>query len=145
VVNWVAGAKAAYNVSIDVVGSWNEKAYNPAYLVTLRAALDDAGFSSTRILCDDFNWQCALDMPGNPALAAAVDFVGGHDVVSLPADALPGKPREKCGGAAIAQGCLTEELAHLRVQCGARSNTTRLVLLRALRTGSASCSIITWI
>lgn len=106
VVNWVAGAKAAYNVSIDVVGSWNEKAYSPAYLITLRAALDDAGFSSTRILCDDFNWQCALDMPGNPALAAAVDFVGGHDVVSLPADALPGKPRERCGGAAIAQGGL---------------------------------------
>ena len=61
--------------AVDVVGSWNEKAYDPQYLITLRGALDAAGFTSTRILCDDFNWKCALDMPGNPALVRACSLV----------------------------------------------------------------------
>ena len=90
-VAFVRGARDEHNISIDVVGSWNERAYSPTYLIALRAALDAAGLEGTRITCDDFNWQCAPDMMSNPALFAAVDFIGGHDV-QAPADQRPGKP-----------------------------------------------------
>lgn len=92
-VSFIQGAAELHNVTIDVIGSWNERSFNSTYLVALRAALNSAGLSNTKITCDDFNWQCAVEMmkPGEEALLAAVDFIGGHDV-QKPEDQLPGKP-----------------------------------------------------
>jgi galactosylceramidase len=91
VASWVAGMRSEYNVTIDVAGSWNERAYNADYMVALRAALDAANLTETRLVCDDFDWSCAKDMAGNPALASAVDFISGHDPMPATA-AAPGKP-----------------------------------------------------
>jgi len=88
--NFVKGAQT-HNVSIDIVSSWNEKAYNAEYLIALRAALDKEGFTDTKIVCDDFNWECASGMMSNPALFDAVDFVSGHNNMP-PSALLPGKP-----------------------------------------------------
>lgn len=43
ITKWVAGAKTTYDLDIDYIGSWNERAYNTTYLKTLRHHLDDAG------------------------------------------------------------------------------------------------------
>jgi len=91
VVSWVAGAAATYNLTIDVLGVWNERPYSAAYVIALRAALDSAGFSGTHIVCDDGRYACVADMAIDPALAAAVAVVGGHG--PPPSDALAlGKP-----------------------------------------------------
>ncbi len=91
IVSFVRGARAAHNVSIDIVSSWNEKAYSAPFLIALRAALDTAGFNATRIVCDDYNWACADGIMSDPALFAAVDYISGHD--DMPASAkAPGKP-----------------------------------------------------
>lgn len=43
VTSFIEGARDAHNVSIDIVSSWNEKAWDATFLITLRAALDAAG------------------------------------------------------------------------------------------------------
>jgi len=91
VVSFVEGARDAHNVSIDIVSSWNEKPWNADYLIALRLALDAAGLNATKIVCDDWDWSCAAAMSSNPALAAAVDFISGHDEMP-PAARAPGKP-----------------------------------------------------
>ncbi len=91
VTSFVRGARSAHNVSIDIVSSWNEKAYNTSFLIALRAALDAAGLNETRIVCDDWNWSCAEGMMNDPALFAAVDYISGHDVMPASARAV-GKP-----------------------------------------------------
>ena len=91
IVSFVKGARDVHNVSIDIVSSWNEKAYNADFLVALRDALDAEGLSATRIVCDDYNWACAEGMMANPALFEAVDFISGHDGMPPSAQA-PSKP-----------------------------------------------------
>ena len=78
-VAFVQGARDVHNVSVDVVGSWNEKSFNADYMITLRAALSAAGLGSVKLTCDDYNWQCGVDMASNAALFAAVDYVSGHN------------------------------------------------------------------
>jgi len=91
VVSFVRGARDAHNVSIDIVSSWNEKAWSAPFLIALRTALDDAGLNATRIVCDDFDWSCADGMMSDPQLFAAIDFISGHDAMPASARA-PGKP-----------------------------------------------------
>ena len=91
VASWVQGMQREFGVTIDVASSWNERSFNASYLIALRAALDAANLTSTRIVCDDFDWACAGAMAGNPALAAAVDYISGHDTMPLAA-AAAGKP-----------------------------------------------------
>ena len=79
VVAFVQGAARVHNLSIDVVGSWNERGYNSTAIVTLRAALDAAGLAGVKIACDDFNWACGVEMATNPDLLAAVAYVSGHN------------------------------------------------------------------
>jgi galactosylceramidase len=57
--NWVAGAKSEYGVSIDYVGSWNERAWDADYLKLLRSTLDAAGFTDTKVVAPDAGWDIA--------------------------------------------------------------------------------------
>jgi galactosylceramidase len=95
VVDWVRGA-AARNVTIDVVGSWNENAHDVAYTLALREALDAAGFGATRIaLSDNHNVDdVAADMARNATFAAAVHALAQHypGSFSSAAAAASGKP-----------------------------------------------------
>lgn len=53
VVDWVEGAEAVHNLTINMVGCWNERPWNADYLIELRKQLDAAGFSATGIIAAD--------------------------------------------------------------------------------------------
>jgi len=78
ITKWVAGAKNTYDLDIDFIGSWNERSYNTTYLKTLRAHLDSAGFTKTKIVAPDSGWDIAKDILADPALAEAVWGIGAH-------------------------------------------------------------------
>lgn len=94
---WVEGAKSVYDLDIDYVGIWNERPYDitvryasigcarglskrvcSQYILTLRDALDAAGFEDTAIVAADGNWDIANDILENASLAAAVGVIGVH-------------------------------------------------------------------
>lgn len=79
-VSWVRGARDAHNLTIDFVGSWNERPFDVGYLKILRAALDAAGFRGTGIVApDQGGWEpFASDVLGDPALEAALHALGSH-------------------------------------------------------------------
>ena len=54
--NWVRGM-SQQNLTIDWVGIWNEREFTVSYVVTLREALDAAGFTSTKIVGSDRFWD----------------------------------------------------------------------------------------
>lgn len=78
IVGWVAGAKQVHGLDIDFVGSWNERAFNVTYLITLRKALDAAGFPNTKIIAADNGWDIADAVLDNPELAASLYALGSH-------------------------------------------------------------------
>ena len=78
ITKWVAGAKNTYNVSIDYIGSWNERPYNDTYLKALRTTLDAAGFADTMIVAPDSDWSIAHDILTDPVLAKSVHAIGAH-------------------------------------------------------------------
>lgn len=78
ITKWVAGAKNTYDLDIDFIGSWNERSYNTTYLKTLRATLDNNGFTNTKIVAPDSNWGIANDILNDPELAAAIWGIGAH-------------------------------------------------------------------
>ena len=77
---WVAGARAAHNLSIDFVGIWNERLYTKDYVLALRRALDAGnGTAHVRIVANDMQWEpLAQDLLTDGTLRAAVDAVGAH-------------------------------------------------------------------
>jgi len=79
ITKWVSGARNTYNLTIDYVGSWNERGYNTTYLKTLRRHLDAAGFASTHIMAPDSGWDpISNDILADPELAQAVWGIGAH-------------------------------------------------------------------
>ena len=60
------------------MGCWNERNYDSNYLKTLRRALTDNGFNSTKIVAADQNWNIAKDMLSDPELFKVVDVIGAH-------------------------------------------------------------------
>ncbi|MDP2436756.1 MAG: hypothetical protein Q8P67_13485 [archaeon] len=78
VVGWIAGAKQVHGLDIDYVGCWNERPCDTGYVKTLRRALDQAGFSGTRIVVADGSWDVAQDVLEDPQLAASVYALGAH-------------------------------------------------------------------
>eukprot|EP00937_MAST-01D_sp_MAST-1D-sp2_P000442 g442.t1 len=79
---WVRGARAQHNLTIDFVGCWNERAYDRRYLRALRADLDGSSLSrGTRIIAPDSSQgveQLARDMLADNDTLAAVDALGTH-------------------------------------------------------------------
>jgi galactosylceramidase len=81
VTSWVALAASAHNLTVDAVGIWNESGYDLEYIPILRAALDAAGFASTRIIAADMyvgRWSIADALAANATLRRAVWGVGVH-------------------------------------------------------------------
>jgi hypothetical protein len=57
----------------------SEKSYSSDYIVSLRAALDAKGFTSTRIIAsDDGGWPIAPEVLSNATLASALSALGAH-------------------------------------------------------------------
>ncbi|XP_041369448.1 galactocerebrosidase-like isoform X3 [Gigantopelta aegis] len=79
IMKWVRGAKQVHGLTIDLIGIWNEKAYNKTYIETLRQVLDEFGYSNTRIVAADyFGWGLADDIIQDSKFAAAFDYIGVH-------------------------------------------------------------------
>ena len=77
ITSWVKGVEAE-GYALDYVGSWNERSYNMTYIETLRATLDAAGFSATKIIVADSSFSVAKDIVANPPFAKAVWGLGAH-------------------------------------------------------------------
>ena len=77
--NWVRGMRDVYNVSIHWVGLWNEREYTVSYVLTLRDALDAAGFADTKILSSDRFWDpISTDYMASAALRNATGALAAH-------------------------------------------------------------------
>ena len=92
-VDYVKGAKLHHNLTLDYVGVFNERESTPEYIIELRAALDAAGFETTKLVASDLgNFGIYNHMAANKTLEAAVDVIGTHHMHSAqhPADATGG-------------------------------------------------------
>jgi galactosylceramidase len=82
IANFIRGAKRTYGLDIAYTGIWNETAYNPHYVTTLRQVLDKAGLKGTKIVCcDDYTghqWDVVTDMQHDSTLRSTVAVVGVH-------------------------------------------------------------------
>ncbi|XP_046334130.2 galactocerebrosidase-like [Haliotis rufescens] len=78
VLNWLRGAKAVHNLTIDYLGIWNERMYSIPYIKLLRKTLDDNGFSNVKIVGADKKWEIADDILQDEELGAAVENIGCH-------------------------------------------------------------------
>ena len=80
-VNFVKGAAAHHNLSIDYLGIWNERPWGTTtYVKSLRAALDGAGFTGTQIVGSDGGvaGDQVAAMQRDPAFSAAEPILGLH-------------------------------------------------------------------
>ena len=75
IAEWATAARDVYNVTVDYMGLWNEKAAPDSYVMALRAALDGAGLASTGIVAaDQGGWWGS----SNKTVSAAVYALGAH-------------------------------------------------------------------
>lgn len=63
---WVKGAKSQYDLDIDYVGVWNERASDASYTESLRQTLNEAGFNHTLIVAKDGGSDICDDMAKDP-------------------------------------------------------------------------------
>ena len=75
---WILGAKKYYNLDIDYIGIWNERAWDKGYTVALKAAIVAAGLKTKIVGHDFFGDNGCNDMIRDPEWAAAVDVIGAH-------------------------------------------------------------------
>ena len=89
IVQWLTCARQN-GLTIDYVGgNQNEAPYVKSWTESLRTALDQAGFSGTRIAVPDTYdsqgaWPVATDLAGDPAFSAATSVLAEHDVCGYP-------------------------------------------------------------
>jgi galactosylceramidase len=74
---WILGAKKYYNLDIDYIGIWNERSWNKAYTLSLKAAITAAGLK-TKIVGHDSGWDVCNDLSRDSERAAAVDVISSH-------------------------------------------------------------------
>jgi len=80
ILNFIQGAWSTYGLTIDEVGILNESDFDPYWIISLKAALQQAGLS-TRIVAADQpadNGTIISDMVNISSLNSAVDIIGIH-------------------------------------------------------------------
>ncbi len=86
-VQWVNCMKSAYNISIDLIGIWNERQYGPMdYTIKLREALDAAGHTQTKIVLPDgfVSESLVQQLNSNQTFSDAVYALGTHSCSAAP-------------------------------------------------------------
>jgi len=78
ILKWLEGARNVYEVEIDYIGIWNERASDAAYAKTLRKTLDAAGFANTTLVAKDGGKDICDDMAKDKDYADAIGVVGLH-------------------------------------------------------------------
>lgn len=76
-INWIKGAKAHYNLTIDYLGGWNERGYNKTWYESMKTALKANGLV-TKIVGADSGWDVADAMVSDSAFNSSIDIVGAH-------------------------------------------------------------------
>jgi glycosyl hydrolase family 59/glycosyl hydrolase family 59 (putative galactocerebrosidase) len=73
------GCARRHGLRIDYLGGWNEKEWDAAWYVKLKAALVGNGFGHVQVVAaDNAGWKIATELRNDPAFNAAVDVVGIH-------------------------------------------------------------------
>ena len=100
---WATCARDSHGLNISFMGLWNESPWVPEYILALRAALDAAGHTKTRIIAADGNIASAAAVfTANTTIAAALSSgaLGSHYPGAKGTTALergliePGKPEQ---------------------------------------------------
>ena len=79
VVSWLRGMKDGFMLDINYVGLWNEREFSSSYVVTLREALDEAGFAAVKIVASDRSWEpISSDYLSDGALRNATAALSQH-------------------------------------------------------------------
>jgi O-glycosyl hydrolase len=122
--DWLSCARG-HGLTIDYLGgNQNETPYRKAWTESLRAALDSAGFTATKlVMADTFdpsaNWSIAADLAGDSAFRAVTGVIGEHDVCGYPTNG------NQCTTTATARGLGTplwaSELGAMDGNAGAAS------------------------
>lgn len=74
---WILGAKKYDDLDIHYIGIWNERGWNKASTLALKAAITAAGLK-TKIVGHDSGWDVCNDVSRDAEWAAAVDVIGAH-------------------------------------------------------------------
>lgn len=80
-IRFLEGAKRVHGIEFDYLGIWNEQPYNADWIIQLRRALDEAGWTGVRLVAADqwdHPWTLAIDFAELPEFSAAVDVLGVH-------------------------------------------------------------------
>jgi galactosylceramidase len=84
VADFIRTAKRDYGLDIDVVGVWNEKVYDTAYVKQLYRTLKEQHLATKIICCDEYPGEgagpfaIADEILKDPVLAADIDVIGVH-------------------------------------------------------------------
>ena len=96
---WLACIKNTTGVTVDWMGTWNEKFPGPPdYVTGLRAAFDAAGFESTRISVYDGDWSTGdvvADALASPSFNASFASIGRHYPCAMPFPAVESSIHKK--------------------------------------------------
>lgn len=93
---YLEGVRSTYGLTFDLAGVHNERSWSREWVVALRAALDAAGMSATRVSVGDEDNGGCTDCPAawgddrittaaarDPAFAAALGVIGLHSLSDL--------------------------------------------------------------
>eukprot|EP00041_Stephanoeca_diplocostata_P017039 m.339013 g.339013 ORF g.339013 m.339013 type:complete len:833 (+) comp20573_c0_seq1:46-2544(+) len=78
ITKWLEGARDVYNIDIDYIGIWNERASDATYAKTLRTLLDNTGFKNTILVAKDGGADICNDLAKDPEYAKAIGVIGLH-------------------------------------------------------------------
>ena len=78
ILKWLEGARSVYNIEVDYIGIWNERASNGTYVKLLREVMDKGGFKNTKIVAKDGYRDICDEVILDKKYEEAVDIIGLH-------------------------------------------------------------------
>ena len=85
IMRWLEGAKLHHNLTIDYIGLWNERAYDRAFTLALRAAITAANLTTIIVAadsCPPYSWMWSIcdRVIDDAEWASAFPIIGSHYV-----------------------------------------------------------------
>ncbi|MBU3867527.1 galactosylceramidase [Streptomyces sp. 4503] len=72
------GCAAQHDLTVEYLGGWNERGFDKTWYQKLKSALVSHGYTATKVVAADSDWEVADAMAEDPEFKAAVDVVGAH-------------------------------------------------------------------
>ncbi|MFD3993002.1 RICIN domain-containing protein [Streptomyces sp. NPDC058583] len=77
-ITWLGCAKQ-HGLTVDYMGGWNERDFDASWYKSLKSALVNRGYGSTKIIGgESWDWPIATAMKSDPDLYDAVDIASSH-------------------------------------------------------------------